>query len=245
VVDDGYVLGVFCVEHAVSTAVRSGAALSGARSGCDLLAARASVVCDAGDAGAKTSLSECVRAAIAGLASRDRVAGGPRDAELRVVIIRRALAPEVSMQPILPKTILVPTDFGRAAEAALDYAVALAGRLDARIHVLNVVQIQSIGAEYAMVMTQEMLEEPLARNQQKLEQLVAPRAGQATFGPPVVVTGDARLQIEQAARRIGADLIVMGTHGRHGVSRLLLGSVAEAVLRIAPCPVLLVREKDA
>lgn len=149
------------------------------------------------------------------------------------------------MQPVLPKTILVPTDFGRAAESALDYAMALAGKLDARIHLLNVVQMQSIGAEYAMVMPQEMLEEPIVRNQEKLEQLVAARAGQAAVAPPIVATGDARLQIEQTARRIGADLIVMGTHGRHGVSRLLLGSVAEAVLRIAPCPVLLVREKDS
>jgi nucleotide-binding universal stress UspA family protein len=149
------------------------------------------------------------------------------------------------MQPILPRTILVPTDFGRPAEAALDYAVALAGKLDARIHLLNVVGMQTVGAEYAMVMTPEMLAQPLAHNQQQLEQLAATRTGQAAFGPSVVVTGDIRVQIEQAARRIGADLIVMGTHGRHGVSRMLLGSVAEAVLRIAPCPVLLVRERAA
>jgi len=48
--------------------------------------------------------------------------------------------------------------------------------------------------------------------------------------------------IEETAAEIGADLIVMGTHGRRGVSRLLLGSVAESVARTAPCPVLLVRK---
>lgn len=135
----------------------------------------------------------------------------------------------------------MPTDFSAGSEVALDYAVRLAGKLDAKIHLLNVIGAQLIGTEYGVPVTTALMEELILREQGRLEQLVASRAGNASFGPVILETGDARAQIEQVARRIGADLIVMGTHGRRGVSRWLLGSVAEAVLRVAPCPVLLVR----
>lgn len=141
----------------------------------------------------------------------------------------------------LPKTILVPTDFGASSELALDYAVQLAAKLDAKIYLLNVIGAQLIGTEYGVPITTTLMEDIILRNQDRLEEAVALRAGQATFGPVILETGDARAQIDQVARRIGADLIVMATHARRGVSRWLLGSVAEAVLRVAPCPVLLVR----
>jgi nucleotide-binding universal stress UspA family protein len=142
----------------------------------------------------------------------------------------------------LPKNILVPIDFSTDSTAALDYAVSLAAKLDARIHLLNVMGAQLIGTEYGIPLTSAMMEDSILRGQDRLDQLVAARAGQAAFGGAILETGDARSQIEQVAQRIGADLIVMGTHGRRGISRMLLGSVAEAVARIAPCPVLFVRE---
>jgi nucleotide-binding universal stress UspA family protein len=61
----------------------------------------------------------------------------------------------------------------------------------------------------------------------------------------MVESGDPRAMIEGVATKLDADLIVMGTHGRRGVRRFLLGSVAEIVARTAPCPVLLVRAKEA
>lgn len=142
----------------------------------------------------------------------------------------------------VPKTILVPTDFSETAEAALDYAVDLASKLDAKIHLVSVIGAQLIGSEYGIAMTTSMMEAACGRQQGRLDELVAARASKASFGPAVLETGDARIQIDQVARRIGADLIVMGTHGRQGIQRLLLGSVAEAVSRVAPCPVLLVRK---
>jgi nucleotide-binding universal stress UspA family protein len=138
--------------------------------------------------------------------------------------------------------MLVPTDFSANADTALDYAVALASKLDATVHVMTVIGPQFIGSEYGFLMTASMMAELVQREQGKLDQLVAARAGKTSFGPAILETGDARLQIEQVARRIAADLIVMGTYGRRGMRRLLMGSVAEAVTRIAPCPVLLVRE---
>jgi nucleotide-binding universal stress UspA family protein len=142
----------------------------------------------------------------------------------------------------VPKVILVPTDFSDRATAALDYAVELAAKLDARVCVMNVVTAQLVGAEYGFAMTTPMMDRTCAVQQERLDQLVAARAGKAPFLPCVLTTGDPRAEIEQVAHRVGADLIVMGTHGRRGVPRMILGSVAEAVMRIAPCPVLLVRE---
>jgi nucleotide-binding universal stress UspA family protein len=141
----------------------------------------------------------------------------------------------------LPKNILVPTDFSAGSEAALDCAVMLAAKFDATIHLLNVIGAQLIGTEYGLAVTTSMMETVLVRAQGQLDQLAAERAAMASFGPAILEIGDPRSQIEQVARRVGADLIVMGTHGRHGLPRLLLGSVAESIVRTAPCPVLLVR----
>jgi nucleotide-binding universal stress UspA family protein len=146
----------------------------------------------------------------------------------------------------LPKTILVPTDFSEGANDALAYAVALAAKLDAKIHLLNVVGIPLIGVpEVGVAYTADVVNSLLEANQKQLDKLVADNAGKASFGTPLLETGDARAVIEATADKLGAELIVMGTHGRRGVKRLLLGSVAEMVVRTAPCPVLLVREVES
>jgi nucleotide-binding universal stress UspA family protein len=143
----------------------------------------------------------------------------------------------------LPSRILVPTDFSEHATCALDYAVALAHKLEATVHLLNAMSLQF--AEYPIAVTTDMVDGIMSSNQKELAKLIAARAGQASFGPPILEVGDARLVIEQAAIKLGADLIVMGTHGRQGLRRALLGSVAESLVRTAPCPVLLVRVNNA
>lgn len=142
----------------------------------------------------------------------------------------------------LPKLILVPIDFSDRATTALDYAVELAAKLDAKICLVNVVAAQLVTTEYGIPMTTAMMEEAAERQQARLDQMIAARAGKAQFVPAMLVTGDPRAEIEHVARQLRADLIVMGTHGRRGVPRLVMGSVAEVVMRTAPCPVLLVRE---
>lgn len=141
----------------------------------------------------------------------------------------------------LPKNILVPTDFSEGSEAALDYAVALAAKLDAKVHLLHVVALQMFATDIGVAVTAAMVDELFDSNQKALDKLVAERAGKCAFGPATLKAGDARLEIEAAAKRVDADLLVMGTHGRRGFKRLALGSIAEATARIAPCPVLLVR----
>jgi universal stress protein A len=142
----------------------------------------------------------------------------------------------------LPATILVPIDFSHGAEAALDYAVELAGKLDAKVHLLNVIGIPALGVpELGIALTSSVIEQLIADNQAGLERLAASRRATGRIGDVVLKTGDARDVINQTATELGVGMIVMGTHGRRGLSRALLGSVAESVVRTAVVPVLTVR----
>jgi universal stress protein A len=140
---------------------------------------------------------------------------------------------------MIPTNLLVPIDFSACAEHALDYACDLAAKLGARIHVIH-----AIGAalpELSVALTDQTISSLRHSAAAALDQLIEPRRQKAAFGEITVVDDDARDAILQAARAVRADLIVIGTHGRRGLSRVLLGSVAEDVLRRAPCPVLAVR----
>jgi glycine betaine transporter len=144
----------------------------------------------------------------------------------------------------VPKNILVPVDFSEYAEHALDYAIALAAKLDAKVHLLNVIGIPALGVpELGVALSAGMMDTIVKDNQAALDKLVSARRTKASIGEVMLRTGDARDLIVRACEEVGADLIVMGTHGRRGVSRALLGSVAESVLRTAPCPVLTIRKE--
>jgi nucleotide-binding universal stress UspA family protein len=143
---------------------------------------------------------------------------------------------------MLPKVILVPTDLSENAEEALDYACELARTLGAKLHLLHVVAVPVVGVpELGMALTSTMIDQMVVDNQKALDALAARKCTLADVAPTILRTGDARDVINQTAKEIGADLIVVGTHGRRGVTRVLLGSVAETVVRTAPCPVLTVR----
>ncbi|HLL24105.1 MAG TPA: universal stress protein [Kofleriaceae bacterium] len=143
---------------------------------------------------------------------------------------------------MLPKHILVPTDLSDGAEEALDYACELANKLDATIHLVNVIGIPALGVpELGVAVTATVIDSMVADNKAAIDELASRKGVAARVGQVLLKTGDARDVINQTALEVGADLIVMGTHGRRGVSRALLGSVAETVVRSAPCPVLTVR----
>ena len=143
---------------------------------------------------------------------------------------------------MLPKNILVPTDLSEGAEQALDYACELASTLGATVHLLNVIGIPVLGVpELGVALTSTVIDSLVLDNQRALDALADQKRPMVTIGEVLLRTGDARDVINQTADELGADLIVMGTHGRRGVSRALLGSVAETVVRSAPCPVLTVR----
>lgn len=144
----------------------------------------------------------------------------------------------------LPKIILVATDFSECAEQALDYAVALAGKLEAKIHLLNVIVIPAMAIpEVGVAVTSTLMDSTVRTQQAGLDKLVSQRAPANI--ETMLRTGDARDVIIDEARELGADLIVMGTHGRRGVRRALIGSIAESVVRTAPCPVLTIRDHKA
>jgi nucleotide-binding universal stress UspA family protein len=142
----------------------------------------------------------------------------------------------------LPRTILVPVDFGANSEDALDYAVELAGKLDAKLYILNVIALPGLGIpELGAGLAPGVIDSMVRDSEAALAKLADARRSKAQIADTLLRTGDARDVIVNTVEDVAADLIVMGTHGRRGVTRALLGSVAESVLRTAPCPVLTIR----
>jgi universal stress protein A len=146
---------------------------------------------------------------------------------------------------MLPKNILVPTDLSEGAEQALDYACELAQKLGATVNFLNVISVPAMGVpELGVALTGSVMDAVVKDNQAALDKLAETRRGQVIVGQTLLRVGDARDVINETATELNIDLIVMGTHGRRGVSRFLMGSVAETVVRSAPCPVLTVRTRE-
>ena len=143
------------------------------------------------------------------------------------------------------KRVLVPVDFSAASLQTLDYAVKLGRPFKAELVVLFVVEpIYAVTPGDLYGATAELTalidEQRRAGKEQlrKLEERIQKRYPKARC---VLQTGRAHQAIVDSARRLKADLIVMATHGRTGISHLLMGSVAEKVVRMAACPVLTLR----
>jgi universal stress protein A len=150
------------------------------------------------------------------------------------------------MEPSMtaPRTILVATDFSEHADYALEYAAQLASRLDATIHLVHAITIQPMGVpEMGVAYSAITIETMTKQAQDALDARVARYRDRVAIAPTRLEVGDARDVIDRAAEQLGADLIVMGTHGRRGIRRILLGSVAETVVRTAPCAVLTIRPR--
>lgn len=134
--------------------------------------------------------------------------------------------------------VLCPVDFDHSLEA-LDFAIRLARQNDAKLYVLNVAAIPMGAAELTSSGETEPFWEVTART--RLELLSEEKlAGKVNF-ELTTRSGDAAVGILQTAADVRADLIVMTTHGRKGLSHFFIGSVAEQVVREATCPVLTIR----
>jgi nucleotide-binding universal stress UspA family protein len=134
--------------------------------------------------------------------------------------------------------ILVPTDFSTASDAALPHAEVLAKQKSASLLILHV---EEPPLAYGGGELYYGLPEPSSERILKMLEDVKPS------DPSIPCThrltmGDPAGEIVRIAAEEGAEMIVLGTHGRTGVTRLLMGSVAEAIVRRAPCPVLVYRE---
>lgn len=147
-------------------------------------------------------------------------------------------------EPARIQKILVPFDFGAPAEHALDFAKTLATTFGASVEVLYVVPylptaalpIPELGA---IPMATHTVDEMIAEAEVKLREALSSGDPSGSVQATVKI-GDPRAQIVVHAAAEDADLIVMGTHGRSGAARFLLGSVAERVVRESACPVLTV-----
>ena len=141
--------------------------------------------------------------------------------------------------------ILVATDFSETSELALDYARTMAGRFGASMHLLHVLDeppaLSTLGSETSETDLTAFCATRHERTRQRLQRLLPADEGVRFCATGEVRTGRPAETIRDVAIERGVDLIVMGTHGRGGVAHLLLGSVAEKVVRIAPCAVLTVR----
>jgi nucleotide-binding universal stress UspA family protein len=147
------------------------------------------------------------------------------------------------------KKILFATDFGDCAKAAQEYAAAFAERFQAELHALHVLPDAALpGPDQGMALPlpADYLLELKNEARKSLDKLF-PDA--AKPGRPVVVrslrNGNPYFEIVKYAAENGIDLIVIGTHGRGALMHLLLGSVAEKVVRKAGCPVLSVRATES
>lgn len=136
-------------------------------------------------------------------------------------------------------TILVPTDGSEPADAAVEHAIDLAGSSGATLHVLSVVDSS---AYTSLDVSSESVLDSLETRAREATETVAEMATDAGVDTVTEVSvGSPHAQITDYAETTDVDLIVMGTHGRTGLDRVLLGSVTERVVRAASCPVLTVR----
>jgi nucleotide-binding universal stress UspA family protein len=141
------------------------------------------------------------------------------------------------------RSILVAVDASEAAKAALAHACDLAKAGKAKMTLVNVVDVSKLlaVAGYETPYPVDTIEVMREDSKQVLEDAKNACSGDGIAVTATTCEGDAVDEILKAAKDTGADLIVLGTHGRQGLSRLFIGSVAEGVLRRADVPVLVVR----
>lgn len=137
-------------------------------------------------------------------------------------------------------TVVVATDGSESVKRAVDVALDLAGRFDAEVHALSVVDESEVDASPEQL--QDEFRTALETTAEGALATVEERTGQEVV--TAVREGRPAVEICEYAREVDADLVATGTRGRHGENRLLLGSVAERVVRTSPVPVLTVRQLE-
>ena len=157
------------------------------------------------------------------------------------------------MSTLTVKKILCPFDFTRFCREGLEMAVTIARQFDAELHVLHVVvtppsYVVAQGSYVPGILEdQHRVESRIAKEREPEIEAEVQALGGGDLRHKVVVMEGVRedLVIREYAETIGADLIVMASHGRRGLVRFFLGSTTERVLKGAPCPVLIVRPREA
>jgi nucleotide-binding universal stress UspA family protein len=153
---------------------------------------------------------------------------GPRESQM----------PAQSTSAFRLQKILVPVDFSDSSKKALRYAIAFARQFGGELDLLYVEEIYPVIADLGPVAIQDLSDArgELEELRLTIDERVRSRA--------TVRTGLPHIVIGEVAAELGIDLIIISTHGRKGLQRMFIGSTAERVVRYAPCPVLIVRERE-
>jgi nucleotide-binding universal stress UspA family protein len=136
------------------------------------------------------------------------------------------------------KRILAPTDFSEYSAEAIGYACELADKFDSELHLLHILEVH---ASSTPVFGGGLAFNPRVRESRAAAEKALESVASGRVAVRATAEGPTFLEILRYAKDNAIDLIVMGTHGRSGLAHVMLGSVAERVVRKAPCPVLTVR----
>lgn len=166
---------------------------------------------------------------------------GKSDTALLEQGTRAALAAQA---PVRIARILVPTDFSENGRKSLAYAIAMAKQFGATLTLLHVVQVNYAYGEMGAIDYAALERDLRTGSKKQLEALVAECGAAGVKATALVREGSPARAIAEVADSEEADLIVISTHGYTGLKHVLMGSIAEAVVRYAPCPVLVVRAHE-
>ena len=152
---------------------------------------------------------------------------------------------EAVPQILHPKKILVPVDFSKTSQQAFQYALRFAEQFGCKIVLLHVVEPESViaGAPTTIDIFAQPEEDTIAA-EAELKALAASSSHRASSVTSKVRTGHAPNEITKAAKDMDIDLIIIATHGYTSWRHFCIGSTTERVVHTAPCPVLVVREKE-
>ena len=145
---------------------------------------------------------------------------------------------------IAPKKILVATDFSPASQAALPHAFSLAGHYGSKLYLAHVISLEHEDFPPAEERATK-LEQAREFTEQQMERLLTATRQEPIPCQPLIGEGGIWNVLSDMIHENSIDLVIVGTHGRRGLKKLLLGSVAEEVFRMAPCPVLTVGPKTS
>jgi len=172
-----------------------------------------------------------------------------RSRSVRITSRKRRMPASIATIDLVPavmklKSILVPLDFSDTSGKALDYAIAYSRQFGAKLTLLYVIEPVATPdfATFPLMMDNDQASRSARTRMQALCEQRHVRA--AELNNLVVRQGRAFHEICEAARTLKSDLIVIGTHGYTGLKHAVLGSTAERVVRHAPCPVLVVRQRE-
>ena len=142
------------------------------------------------------------------------------------------------------KNILCPVDHSDCSKEALKYAVSFAIKDNSKLYLLHVIDIRTFDESINAMTPQIPDDKTLAQLKTKLLDCIPEEIRDDMDVEALVVQGIPFVEIISTAKKNDVDMIVLGSHGRTGITHMMMGSVSEKVVRKAPCPVLIVRRSD-